>query len=140
MVVGGMVVGGMVVGGMVVGGIVVGGHGGRWHGGGWHGGGWHGGRRHSSRGVSWQSRGVSLHPVNKVGDLGVDSRVVKSSTSNAPADNASKITRSISVVADHGATTVTLTTVLAILSSTNHALGNLEGVLKLAASLSNNRN
>jgi len=83
---------------------------------------------------------VSLHPVDEVGDLGVDSRVVKTSTSNAPADNASKITRSIGIVADHGATTVTLTAVLAILSSTDHALGNLEGVLKLAARLRNNRN
>jgi len=83
---------------------------------------------------------VSLHPVDEVGDLGVDSRVVQPSTSNAPADNASQITGSISVVANHGATTVTLTAVLAILSSTDHALGNLEGVLKLAASLGNNRN
>jgi len=83
---------------------------------------------------------VSLHPVDEVGDLGVDSRVVEPSTSNAPADNASKITGSISIVADHGTTTVTLTAVLAILSSTDHAFGNLEGVLKLAARLRNNRN
>merc|ERR1712037_1037653 len=116
-------------------------HGGRRHGGRRHGGRGHGSRWHSrSRGVSWHSRGVSLHPVNKVGDLGVDSRVVKTSTSNAPADNASKITRPIGIVADHGATAVTLTAVLAILSSTDHALGNLEGVLKLAARLRNNRN
>ena len=78
---------------------------------------------------------MRLNPVDKVGDLGVDSRVVKTSTSNAPAeqtsirmfpdksyfylpnnitisfkspDDASKIARSISIVADHGATTVTL--------------------------------
>ena len=38
----------------------------------WHGGCWHGClRRHGGRGVSWQSRGVSLHPVDEVGDLGV---------------------------------------------------------------------
>jgi len=83
---------------------------------------------------------VCLHPVDKVGDLGVDSRVVKTSTSDAPADNAPKIARSISIVADHGATTVTLTAVLAILPSADHALGNLEGVLKLATTLRNNRN
>jgi hypothetical protein len=83
---------------------------------------------------------VGLHPVDKVGDLGVDSRVVKPSTSNAPADNASKITRSIGIVANHGAATVTLTAVLAILSSTDHTLCNLEGVLKLATTLGNNRN
>jgi len=81
---------------------------------------------------------VCLNPVNKVGDLGVDSRVVKTSTSNAPADDASKIARSISIVADHGSTTVTLTAVLAILPSADHALGNLEGVLKLAPALRNN--
>jgi len=83
---------------------------------------------------------VSLHPVDKIGDLGVDSRVVETSTSNAPADNSSKITRSVGIVANHGSTTVTLTAVLPILSSTDHALGNLEGVLKLASSLRNNRN
>jgi len=81
---------------------------------------------------------VRLNPVDKVGDLGVDSRVVKTSTSNAPADDASKIARSISIVADHGSTTVTLTAVLAILPSADHTLGNLEGVLKLAPALRNN--
>jgi len=83
---------------------------------------------------------VSLHPVNEIGNLGVDSRVVETSTSNAPADNASKITRSVGIVANHGPTTVTLATVLAILSSANHALGNLERVLKLASTLRDNRN
>merc|ERR1719365_344907 len=55
---------------------------------------WHSGRRHSCRGHGCgfrQSRCVRLNPVDKVGDLGVDSRVVKTSTSNAPADDASEI-------------------------------------------------
>ena len=73
---------------------------------------------------------VLSNPLCEVADLCVDSRMEQSSASYPPADNSCQITGSISIVTHHGSSRVTLTTVLATLSSTDHAVSNTEGVLQ----------
>ena len=73
---------------------------------------------------------IGSYPVNIVADLRVYPGVKQSSTSNAPTDNTAQVSGPVSVVANHGTSRVTLTTVFASLSSTEHAVGNHEWIFQ----------
>ena len=73
---------------------------------------------------------IGCNPVHIVADLSIDARMKQTPTANAPTDNTSQVSRSVPIVTNHGSSRVTLTTVLATLSSTDHAVSNTEGVLQ----------
>merc|ERR1719348_2716161 len=82
---------------------------------------------------------VSIDPLSEVADLSVDPRVEITPAPDTPADNTSEVSTSITVVADHGATRVTLAAVLAMFSCTQHALRDGERILDLTSSILHNR-